>query len=393
IDCRRRPAWTDRILHVSGSTCSVQQHSYDSYAQITMSDHRPVAANFSVEADLYKKLDFESAVRSLYREAYSLDGSYERPIIKVDKSFVDFGEIRYDSHLTQNIIFENVGKIPCAWRFVSPPDSPIHPDWLSVEPMTGMFLPGEKTEISLIVQLDKRITSLLNLGPRDMSGTLILHTVLGKDHFIAISGDYLPSCFGNKLSTLIRLPGPIRSLTSSKELRGENHPLNAPGEVMRLVNRLLSSTQPPEDLFLQPPEEEMFATIRECLDTGDEFPWLPGEAETEAKALHAFAHTLLRLLDSLIEPIVPPILHSRCVEMASRDEAFELLDALQPAAVNVWITVTAFLHFICQSSKISGYAEKIADIFAAVLMRDDPDSTTPPISPIGKRNFFLQFIT
>lgn len=145
-----------------------------------------------------------------------------------------------------------------------------------------MLLPGEETEIALTVHIDNRIASSLNLGPRDMSGTLILHTVLGKDHFIAISGEYrrshyplygtadhaecrgiVPSCFGNKLTTLTRLPGPIRTLTSSKELRAENHPLNAPREVMRLVNWLMGSTTLPKDLFLTSPEASMVETIRE----------------------------------------------------------------------------------------------------------------------------------
>ncbi len=147
-----------------------------------------------------------------------------------------------------------------------------------------MFMPGEKTEIQLTVQIDSRVTSTLNLGPRDMSGTLILHTVLGKDHFIAISGEYckwprfltrvlftyytgqVPSCFGNKLTTLIRLPGPIRSLTSSNDLRPEDHPLNAPREIMRLVNWLMGSNNLPKDLFLVAPDEKMVETIREVCE-------------------------------------------------------------------------------------------------------------------------------
>lgn len=73
----------------------------------------------------------------------------------------------------------------------------------------------------------------------------------------------MPSCFGNKLATLTRLPGPIRTLTSLKELRGENHPLNAPTEFMRLVNWLMGQTATPKDLFLVLPEESMVQTIRE----------------------------------------------------------------------------------------------------------------------------------
>lgn len=78
-----------------------------------MSDHRPVAADFSIEVysfflfhieeltqishqfDLYEKAEYETTVRRLYREVHTLDGSHERPVIKVDQSYVDFGEIRY----------------------------------------------------------------------------------------------------------------------------------------------------------------------------------------------------------------------------------------------------------------------------------------------------------
>ena len=38
----------------------------------------------------------------------------------------------------------------------------------------------------------------------------------------------------------------------------------------------------------------------------------------------AFADTLLQLLDSLTEPIVPASLHAKCAETANRDEAFEV---------------------------------------------------------------------
>lgn len=153
-----------------------------------------------------------------------------------------------------------------------------------------MIIPGDKTEIKLTVKIDNRVASALNLGPRDMSGTLILHTIPGKDHFIAISGEYrefgrvvfffsltftafllgffhshtqVPSCFANKLTTLIRLPGPIRSLNSSNDLRSEDHPLNAPREIMRLVNWLMGSSNLPKDLFLIVPDENMVGTIRE----------------------------------------------------------------------------------------------------------------------------------
>ena len=45
---RRKPAWTDRILYVRSKTASVEQLSHQSHPSITMSDHRPVSADFVV---------------------------------------------------------------------------------------------------------------------------------------------------------------------------------------------------------------------------------------------------------------------------------------------------------------------------------------------------------
>jgi len=75
----------------------------------------------------------------------------------------------------------------------------------------------------------------------------------------------------------------------------------------------------------------------------------------------------------------------------------------------VWISVTAFLHYICSSStsekaKRTGMVlltrhalqrlnSELAMSFAPVLLRDDPDSPLPHVSPLGKRNFLLFFMT
>lgn len=46
---RRKPAWTDRILHLPSPSVSVQQLSYSGHPLVAMSDHRPVSADFSVQ--------------------------------------------------------------------------------------------------------------------------------------------------------------------------------------------------------------------------------------------------------------------------------------------------------------------------------------------------------
>ena len=51
---RRKPAWTDRVLHKSSPLVTVSQRSYDAHPWITMSDHRPVSAEFLVDVSYVK---------------------------------------------------------------------------------------------------------------------------------------------------------------------------------------------------------------------------------------------------------------------------------------------------------------------------------------------------
>lgn len=56
--------------------------------------------------------------------------------------------------------------------------------------MQGLLLSNETIEITVRAYIDNAMALILNQGPRDLSATLILHTVLGKDHFISVSGEY-----------------------------------------------------------------------------------------------------------------------------------------------------------------------------------------------------------
>jgi hypothetical protein len=56
--------------------------------------------------------------------------------------------------------------------------------------MQGVLLSNETVQITVRAYIDNAMASILNQGPKDLSATLILHTVLGKDHFISVSGEY-----------------------------------------------------------------------------------------------------------------------------------------------------------------------------------------------------------
>jgi phosphatidylinositol-bisphosphatase len=108
---------------------------------------------------------------------------------------------------------------------------------------------------------------------------------------------------------------------------------------MRLVNWMMSEhTAAVSDLFSSSVDEHLVEELREvrlgthlpltilmsfqCLDTGSEFAYSPKDASVDV--IHAFGKTLLRLLACLTDPVVPTSLHVRCVQVTSRDQAFEV---------------------------------------------------------------------
>ncbi|KAG1802570.1 DNase I-like protein [Suillus variegatus] len=380
-DRKRKPAWTDRILHMSAPSVPVTQRSYCSHPQITLSDHRPVSADFDLNVSIVDKQRREIAASKLYRELWGVEHSSEIPKIKLQPMKLDFG------------------KIPCVYRFVTADaEQPICPQWLKIDPVVGLLRPGESSTITVTVFVDNSSASRLNLLPPRLDFTLILHTALGKDHFISVTGEYQYTCFANKLARLTRLPCPVRSMKSPNDQVPAQQLVNAPREIMRLINWLMTYVTDPSDLFNDLIEESICINIRECLDTGDQFP-SPRSGEEHSPLTAAIVFTLVQLLDSLVDPVVPPYLHARCLQMTSRDEAFELLDEFPPESVNVWISLTAFLHYMSlqklssqSSTNQAEMAERLATVFASVLLRDDSTGLYTPASPIGKRNFLLHFV-
>ncbi|ETW77518.1 hypothetical protein HETIRDRAFT_105366 [Heterobasidion irregulare TC 32-1] len=436
-DMKRKPAWTDRILYMSSSFTTVEQTSYTSHPQITMSDHKPVSADFEVEMPFVDCLELDSTANELFTSVANLDleDLSEVPSMKLADSSVDFGTVSYDRAVTRTLSLQNTSKIPSAFRFYSrEPSRPTHPGWLRIEPMTGFLLPSEQIEITFTVHVTRTTAFQLNIRAEHLQSISILHTLLGKDHFVSLHGQYEPTCFATALSMLTRLPGPIRTLQSPADLLPASQVLSAPREIMRLVNWLMShDIETINEVFLVPGDQDLMASIRECLDTNAEFPERPAGSETKdstslpTELAHAVANTLLALLESLPEPVIPPALHPRCTAATNRDEAFEILDVLPAVSVNVWISVTALLHFLSAHeppppnldnalSKSStapsvpvmpsdpfaadlrpSRAARLASAFAPALLRSpSSDShltqTADPVSPLAKQRFLMYFI-
>ncbi|KZT05009.1 DNase I-like protein [Laetiporus sulphureus 93-53] len=389
-DIKRKPAWTDRILHMNSAMVTLRQLSYSSHPEITMSDHKPVSADFQLTLASLNAATFDSFVEDLWREVAVIEESAGNPSVKLSNTMVDLGKIHYQQRVVGSMTLENDGKVPCAFRFIgAEPGAAAHPRWLIINPMAGLLLPGQKVTVTISSQVDNAVASELNMGPARLECTLILHTVLGKDHFISVTGEYARTCFANDLTWLARLRGPIRALKSVSELLPEDQAKTAPKEVMRLIKWLMSNATEVHGLFLEPGPSALVQSIRECLDTDAEFHF--SQSNDDPALAWAFADTLLQFLASLPEAVFPTALHARCGQVTSKEDAFELLDQLPSVPLNVWISVTAVLHYVTQQASSLLLVEKLVAVFSEVLLRDDTDSSITT-SVVGKRNFLRYFI-
>ncbi|EIN14588.1 DNase I-like protein [Punctularia strigosozonata HHB-11173 SS5] len=398
-DMKRKPAWCDRILTIVEPTVSFEQLSYASHPEISQSDHKPVSAEFIIKCDNHRTDGYDRVLGRLYKTVYDFEEFEEPPKLKVSETSVDLGKVRYNRPATRSIQVRNVGKQPCAFRFVAAdPHESLHPKWLKIEPLAALLLPEETCEVSITCRVDRTTAESLTTAP-ELACTLILHTELGKDHFVLLTGEYERTCFGNSLKTLTRLPGPIRSL-ESKDLLPEEKANNAPREPMRLANWLMDHAswivdhkEHVQKLFLSDTAEDILVSIRDCLDTGDEFPLMPDIETPDTTHILAFGEALKQMLDSLSEPVIPWQFHERCAQILDRDMAIDCLSELPAASVNVWISVTSLLHFISQQGDDpAARANELAAIFSNILLRDDSSYQYTPISPWKKRDFLMLFI-
>ncbi|KAG8886599.1 hypothetical protein FRB97_000018 [Tulasnella sp. 331] len=355
------------------------------------------------------------------------------PILAIEPPQTDLGAILFGiPTIHRKTNFTNPGTIACAFRFIKPSENhPLFPSWLTVTPTSGIILPGESQPISITVDLNRETAAVLNKqNHAGMTCRLTIHVEHGKDYDITVSGVYNKTCFGNSLPWLASLPQAIRKVDTSTIL--EKHDARAPREVIGLIGWLMTHAVHEENLFLASGDVEEVQMIRHCLDTGDDIPSAGGQ--TMALSV---GQTLIQFLNSLTEPVIPWSFHGFAASVKDRDEAYgvrppfsngrpvhssrfallnvlKILESLPSAAANVWISITAFLHFKLQGadpSKKRMLGKSTADlkmdrrmltlrispkaqVFAPVLLRDNP-SLLPSnrMSPLVKRAFVMYFLS
>lgn len=71
---------------------------------------------------------------------------------------------------------------------------------------------GGSVDIELELFVNRTTAPDLNSGKEQIEDILVLHLELGKDYFISVSGNYLPSCYGTSIYSLCHMKDPIQDM-------------------------------------------------------------------------------------------------------------------------------------------------------------------------------------
>ncbi|KAF7258607.1 hypothetical protein EG68_04130 [Paragonimus skrjabini miyazakii] len=390
----RVPSYCDRILW-SGKHC--EAICYRSHSCFTMSDHKPVSGYFKVGLRRVNRSLFQRAYEAVVR-SQDLVYNLSLPQAQLENQELDFGPVRFYQVLQRTLTLTNIGLTGLEFQFLREGIADF-PAWLTVSPETMHVEKNSTVQINVEIFVKPELVASLNSGSSTLSTIIVLRLLGGKDYFISISGNFVPTCFGLPLSLLLTLDTVPIAWMPAKELqekinsarvgdwqeaepsvlaKTDKPPFHIPKEVFRLTDFISQHLEEPE-LFRRSGQYGDVGVIRDMLDTT-----LPSVAFPETLSVHAAVFCLLVLLNTLTEAVIPQKFQAKCLEACNHfPSAIKALARVPVDHQNLFCYIVGFLRrCLTLSNKNGTDLQLLASSFGDVIFRD----TTGSVPPSGRRN-------
>nr|XP_022289390.1 inositol polyphosphate 5-phosphatase OCRL-1-like isoform X1 [Crassostrea virginica] len=385
----RIPAWCDRILYKGEG---IDQVHYTSHPDLLISDHKPVSSLFTIEVKAIDKEKSNKVYEDVMKKLDRLENDY-LPQVKLDKTEFQFKDVMFIEKRSEILTVCNTGQVPVEFEFINKLEEQSYcQPWLRITPYKSVITPGSSCEVRLEVLVDKTCVASLDASNHVLDDILVLHLTGGKDFFITVNGNFIPSSFGCSLEALVQMHGPIRETPTaqlieieqpgslmSRDLTQGGRLYAIPKEVWRLVNHLWLYGKDQAELFLQAGLKKELVVIRDCLDMGvpDKIPG----------SVHSVAEALLLFLECLPDPVIPCRVYYRCLECNSNYMLCkQVISQIPEHHKNLFRYLIAFLRELLKYSDQNKLETNIlSSIFGEIFLRPPPNTLTRSLSsPAGK---------
>ncbi|KAK4468624.1 hypothetical protein MN116_007812 [Schistosoma mekongi] len=354
-DKNRVPSYCDRIIW-SGDGC--EPIVYRSHPGFICSDHKPVSAYFSVGLRRIIRSAFQRTYESVLL-SIDLTTNLSLPQAELDRQELDFGCVHFHELCSQILTLTNVGLNDFHFKFLREGVGSF-PPWLTVSPSSDTVKKGSSVKLEFQIFVNYKEVYALNSGTNQLSTIIVLQLENGKDYFISVSGQFIPTCFGLPLVLLLTLGSDPVNKLSVIELQeqikltcsenneyfktklcslAEQKPFHVPKEIFRLVNYINEYITEP-DLFRQMGPSSDISIIRDILDTTPANCPFP-----ETISVHSIASCLLLFLNTLPESVIPQPFHEKCFNsLANFESAVQALQRLPICNQNLFYYLITFMQ-------------------------------------------------
>ncbi|CAH8626885.1 unnamed protein product [Schistosoma rodhaini] len=387
-DKNRVPSYCDRIIW-SGDGC--KPIIYRSHPEFVCSDHKPVSAYFSV--------DLRRIIRSAFQRAYEsvllsidLTTNLSLPQAELDRQELDFGCVHFHELCSQSLTLTNIGLNDFQFKFLREGVGSF-PLWLTVNPSCDTVKQGNSIKLEFQIFVNYKEVYALNSGTIQLSTIVVLQLEDGKDYFISINAQFIPTSFGLPLILLLSLESePVNKLSINelheqiKLARSENSdyfktklcslvdrkPFHVPKEIFRLVNHINEYITEP-DLFRQMGPSSDIGIIRDILDTTPANCPFP-----ETISVHSITSCLLLFLNTLPESVIPQEFHEKCFNsLANFESAVQALQHLPICNQNLFYYLITFMQRCLTFKEQNGTdIDLLAPCFGEIFFFESSSNTT-----------------